>query len=103
MQRGKIAHFGLDRYLRWLVISEGIGLRKPDLRIFQYALSLAGVEPQEAIFVGDRLDMDVGGAKAGGMRAVWFNHWGGTLDGESPQPDAIIERFSELPEAVAGL
>jgi putative hydrolase of the HAD superfamily len=103
VQQGKLRHFGLERYVRWLVISEGIGLRKPDRRIFQHALSLAGVEPHQAVFVGDRLDIDVGGAKAAGMRAVWFNHWGGTLNRGSTQPDAVIERFEQLPEVLAGL
>ncbi len=37
------------------------------------------------------------------MRAVWFNHWGGALDNDSPQPDAVIQRFAELPEALERL
>jgi len=103
VQRGKVRHFRLERYLRWLVISEGVGLRKPDARIFQHALSLAGVDPQEGVFVGDRLDTDVGGAKAAGMRAVWFNHWSGILEDGSPRPDAVIQRFSDLPQVLADL
>jgi putative hydrolase of the HAD superfamily len=96
VQQGKIRFFRLEPYLECAVISEAIGIRKPDPRIFQHALSLAAVEPGEAVFVGDRLDVDIAGAKASGMRAVWFNHWGGSLDGASPGPDAVIERFSEL-------
>ncbi len=103
IQNGKVGYLGLDRYVRWLVVSEAVGLRKPDPRIFQHALSIAGVKPREAVFVGDRLDMDIGGAKAAGMRAVWFNHWGGRLDDGGPQPDAVIGRFGELPEVLAGL
>ena len=103
VQNGKVGYLGLDRYVRWLVVSEAVGLRKPDRRIFQHALSQAGVEPQEAVLVGDRLDMDIGGAKAAGMRAVWFNHWGGRLDDGGPQPDTVIGRFGELPEVLAGL
>ena len=85
------------------VVSDMVGCEKPDPRIFQQALALADVAPHEAVFVGDRLDIDVGGAKAAGMRAVWFNHWGGSLDDDSPQPDAVIERFSELPAMVERL
>ncbi len=84
VQQGKLEYFDLGRYIRWVVISESVGLPKPDPRIFSHALSLAGVEHNEAVFVGDRLDIDVGGAKAAGMRTVWFNHWGGNLDGDSP-------------------
>ena len=102
-QRRKIHHLGLDSRFRYFVVSAGAGYEKPDVRIFQHALSLAGVEPAEAVFVGDRLDVDIAGAKTAGMCAVWFNHWGGTLDGAPLGPDAVIGRFSELPEVIAGL
>jgi len=88
---------------RYLIVSASAGYEKPDVRIFQDALSLAGVEPAEAVFVGDRLDVDIAGAKTAGMRAVWFNHWGGSLDGASPGPDAVIESFSELPGVLKAL
>ncbi len=100
-QRGKLIHLGLDSCIQHFVASRSVGYEKPDPRIFSHALSLAGVEPSEAVFVGDRLDIDVGGAKAAGMRTVWFNHWDSNLAGDSPQPDAVIERFGELPDALA--
>lgn len=103
VQRGKIAHFGFDSYVRWVVVSEAVGLSKPDPRIFHHALALAEVPPHEAASVGDRLDMDVSGAKVVGMSAVWFNHWGGKLHEGAATPDATIERFSELPDVLANL
>jgi FMN hydrolase / 5-amino-6-(5-phospho-D-ribitylamino)uracil phosphatase len=99
-QRRKVRHLGLDSTFRYFVVSAGAGYEKPDPRIFAHALSLVGAEPAEAVFIGDRLDVDVGGAKAAGMHAVWFNHWGGKLDGALPAPDALIERFRELPETI---
>jgi len=95
-QRRKIEHRGLRSNFRYFIVSASAGYEKPDPRIFEYALSLAEVKPAEAVFVGDRLEVDIAGAKAAGMRAVWFNHWGGKLDGEKPGPDAVIETFSEL-------
>ena len=89
--------------LELVVISAECGFEKPESRIFAHALALAGVEAREAVFVGDRLDVDIGGAQAAGMRAVWFNHWGGSLDGAEPAPDAVIERFAELPDVLARL
>ena len=102
-QRRKIRHLGLESSFGFFVVSAGAGYEKPDPRIFEHALLLAEVEPAEAVFVGDRLDVDVGGAKAAGMRAIWFNHWGGKLDGASPAPDAVIERFVELPGVLNAL
>src|SRR2546425_9360420 len=88
-QRNKLRHLGLEPYIRHLVVSGAVGFEKPDRRIFDLALFRAGVEASEAVYVGDRLDVDVGGAQGAGMRAVWFNHWGGRLDGSSIRPDAI--------------
>ncbi len=102
-QRRKLRHLGLHLSFRYLIVSASAGYEKPDVRIFQDALSLAGVEPAEAVFVGDRLDVDIAGATTAGMRAVWFNHWGGSLDGASPGPDAVIESFSELPGVLKAL
>ena len=102
-QRRKVEHLGLQANFRYFIVSDSAGFEKPDPRIFEYACGLAGVVPREAVFVGDRLDVDIAGAKAAGMRAVWFNHWGGSLDGASPGPDAAIERFAELPGVLARL
>jgi len=101
---GKLQRFKwlqLNLGIELLVISAECGFEKPDRRIFEHACSLAGIEPREAVFVGDRLDIDVAGARAAGMRAVWFNHWGGSLDGASSAPDAVISRFEDLPAALA--
>jgi putative hydrolase of the HAD superfamily len=100
-QRRKVIHLGVDSSFRYFVVSASAGYEKPDVRIFGHALSLAGVEAGEAVFVGDRLDVDIAGAKAAGMRAVWFNHWGGMSDCATPGPDAVIDRFSELPEVIS--
>jgi len=101
---GKLQRFKwlqLNLGIDLLVISAECGFEKPDRRIFEYACSLAGIEPREAVFVGDRLDVDVAGAKAAGMQAVWFNHWGGSLDEAPTAPDAVISRFEDLPAALA--
>jgi putative hydrolase of the HAD superfamily len=66
-----------DRRVKWLrlnlgielvVISAECGFEKPDPRIFAHACSLAGVAACEAAFVGDRLDIDIAGAKGAGLR-----------------------------------
>ena len=101
LQRAKWLRMNLA--IKLVVISAECGFEKPDRRIFAHACSLAGTDASDAVFVGDRLDVDIAGAKAAGMRAVWFNHWGGTLDGVSVRPDAVITRFDQLPGAIARL
>jgi HAD superfamily hydrolase (TIGR01549 family) len=102
-QLTKLTHLGLDAHFPHVVISGAFGCEKPDPRIFRHALTLAGVEPHEAAFVGDRLDVDIAGAKAVGMRAVWFNHWGGEVADGDVRPDATIRHLAELPGAIESL
>jgi HAD superfamily hydrolase (TIGR01509 family) len=68
--------FGLAPLLDVLVFSSEVGFRKPRPEIFLHALGELGVEPDAAMFVGDRLDTDVQGAAQVGMttvQALWFN------------------------------
>jgi putative hydrolase of the HAD superfamily len=52
------------------VFSASCGLSKPDPRIYELALEQLGVEPHEAIFVGDGANDELAGAERVGMRAV---------------------------------
>jgi putative hydrolase of the HAD superfamily len=66
---------GLGERLDFAVFSSEVGLRKPHPAIFERALEALGVEPENALFVGDRLFEDVRGAAELGMttvQALWF-------------------------------
>jgi putative hydrolase of the HAD superfamily len=49
-----------------------LGIEKPDPRIFAWALDRLGVPAGRAVHVGDSYAADVAGARAAGMRAIWF-------------------------------
>ncbi|MCL2371901.1 MAG: HAD family hydrolase [Defluviitaleaceae bacterium] len=73
MQRAKIEKTGLDKIFDVILISDDVGAKKPDLRIFEMAIQKLGIQPKEALFVGDNLANDVGGSQKAGMNGVWFN------------------------------
>jgi HAD superfamily hydrolase (TIGR01509 family) len=73
--RADVERYGLASYLDVQVWSEEVGARKPDPAIFLHALSALGVEPEDAMYVGDRVETDVLGAAQVGMttvQALWF-------------------------------
>jgi HAD superfamily hydrolase (TIGR01549 family) len=63
---------GLQSYFEVLAVSEELGIEKPDPRIFEWALAEAGVRPDEAMMVGDRIDNDIKPAKALGIQTMWI-------------------------------
>lgn len=62
----------LLRRLDVVVISEEVGVRKPRPEIFEAAVERLGIDPEETLHVGDRLDADVEGAAAAGLVPVWI-------------------------------
>jgi HAD superfamily hydrolase (TIGR01662 family) len=67
----ELRDLGLARLFEVTVVSCDIGYMKPHPGIFQVALERMGIDPEEAVMVGDNLRADVEGAKTLGMRAVW--------------------------------
>ena len=100
VQTRKIAALGIARYLSHVVISEAVGLRKPDPRIFHLALAALGVVAGRTWFVGDHPHFDVSGAEACGMTAVWLRGYHAWPRGQPP-PTARITRISDLLELLA--
>lgn len=89
-QRTKLRACGLAAHVDVLVVSEEAGMPKPDPRIFEIALQRAGVTAAEAVMVGDSWANDIEGARAAGIRAIWFNR-----EGAAP-PDPGVELLTSL-------
>ncbi len=87
---------GLDQLAPFIIVSESVGYKKPDPRIFRDALELTGLtSPEQVLFVGDNSHADVEGAKRFGMKAAWVRRGRRFPDGLQP-PDYIIDHVAEL-------
>jgi putative hydrolase of the HAD superfamily len=102
--RGILAELELDAYLDFVLPSGAVGVAKPNPAFFRLALDEAGVQPEEALMVGDSYRADVRGAWAAGMDAAWLNRQDGiniTPTGEPAPTDVrVIHGLDELPEIV---
>ncbi len=96
--RRDLAEAGFD--VRWdvVAVSSEVGVMKPHPRIFSWALCRAGVEPGEALMVGDSYHDDVLGAKRVGMRAAWAPL--GAPCGGGADADWILTSLDELIDIV---
>lgn len=101
IQRAKLTRLGIERLFPFVIVSEELGVAKPDPAIFHHALSLAGVRPEEALYVGDHPINDVVGAQRAGLWSVWCNRAGREWDGES-RPHAVVSSLWELYRLIEG-
>jgi FMN phosphatase YigB (HAD superfamily) len=91
---------GVADLFQAVVVSDEVGWRKPHPEIFARALSHLGVEPTEALFVGDRADIDVVGAQRMGMPSVWINREAQPLPAGIAPPDYEVRDLAELSRIV---
>ncbi len=61
---------GLRGELDLVVLPATLGAAKPDPRIFAHALATLGVQPDEAVYVGDDAAHDLAGARGAGLAAI---------------------------------
>jgi YjjG family noncanonical pyrimidine nucleotidase len=72
-QEVKVDYARIGHYFTHIINSEQAGCNKPDPRIFEYSLDLAGATKSESIMIGDHLEADILGAKNAGLDQVYFN------------------------------
>ncbi len=93
-------HGILERF-KTTVFSDECLIRKPDPAIFDIAFKRLGVERKETVHVGDDPVLDIEGARAAGVRVIRLDASGSWTPRYAP--DAVIERFQELPDVLADL
>lgn len=89
----KLAHLEMTDLIDVLVISEEVGVAKPDPAIFRIALARCDTPADSAIMLGDSWASDVLGARAAAIRAVWLNR----SRRPCPDPEQCLELISLWP------
>lgn len=74
-QWDKLRYLGIADHFDAMLISEEIGMTKPDRAIFHAALFRLDCAQGDAVMVGDNWEADVMGARAAGISAIWFNRF----------------------------
>lgn len=71
VQHKKLAVTGLDSMVDIMVLSDEIGINKPDRRLFDHALRRASqTDPASQLMIGDNANTDIAGAMAAGWQAI---------------------------------
>lgn len=99
LQHSKVERSGLAPYVDQVILSDEVGINKPDARIFHHALSvMGGVPAEEAVMIGDSYHSDIIGASNAGIPSIWYNPQGWWADESASitPPLATITDLREL-------
>jgi putative hydrolase of the HAD superfamily len=91
----KMNESGITDYFTHIITSEAAGFKKPDVRIFEYALKTANADIEKSLMIGDNLDADIIGAREAGIHQLYFNPKG---DVHSEEITFEIKSLGELLE-----
>lgn len=94
IQAVKLASSEIAHYFTHVVTNGSAGgYKKPDRRIFEYALQVAGATVPTSLMIGDNYEADILGAQSAGLDTVFYNPKGEVFE---VQPTHEIRHWNEL-------
>ena len=85
VQNKKIVNSQIKKYFHSIIDSETVGVKKPNIKIFDYALKISGARSKNSLMIGDNLEADILGALNAGFHAIHFNN-----NNETPHEHCLI-------------
>jgi len=98
--RAILEKLGIAEYMDLVIFADEAGVMKPERSLFLKVLKDLGVEPLEAIHVGDGIIEDLGGALSSGMKAAIIRPEAPRVQVIKSLGIAIIPDIGGLPEAI---
>jgi putative hydrolase of the HAD superfamily len=70
IQSKKMINSKIHHYFDQIITSESVGLKKPNSRVFEFALEVANAKKENSVMIGDSLEADILGALSAGLNAI---------------------------------
>ncbi len=100
IQYNRLRKVDLEKYFKYLFISEEVGYNKPDIRYFDYIFQKAQIKnPEKVLIVGDSLTADIQGGNLAGIKTCWYNPKN-LSNTDNIKIDYTIKNLLELKEIV---
>lgn len=96
LQSRKMHAAGIDKYFDELILSENIGVNKPNRELYDYALHKTGSILEESLMIGDMFETDITGAANIGMEQIYYNPKG--KQGHPFVPTYEVKHLLEIKE-----
>lgn len=99
-QNAKVDRLGLRELVDAVIVSETVGVSKPDPQIFLRAATAVGTEIGGAWMIGDSAVNDIAGAQQLKLRTIWIAR-GRTWGGQLPPPDLITDHLQDVADTLS--
>ena len=73
MQINRLKKSNLDKYFKYIFVSDKMGYEKPDKRFFEKIMNITKYSNKNLIMIGDSIKSDIIGAKNSGIKSIYFN------------------------------
>jgi putative hydrolase of the HAD superfamily len=73
LQRNKMHAAGIDGYFKQIILSDDIGVQKPNWQLFVHALQVTQSESCNSLMIGDNFEVDIEGARNVGLAQIFYN------------------------------
>lgn len=97
--RAALARVGLNEFIDRVYCSRTVGHKKPSLEFFEHIERDLGRSAADVVMVGDNYGVDIVGANAAGIRAVWLCR--ASCSVPAGVMHRVIADLSELPDLLA--
>lgn len=90
VQQGKLEKSKINHYFETVTNSEMVGVKKPDPKIFNFALNLANTTAEKSIMIGDNYEADILGALNIGIESVFLDVNNTDVEGDFKKINNLI-------------
>ncbi|PTI30575.1 HAD family hydrolase [Mammaliicoccus vitulinus] len=94
-QSQKLINSNLKKHFEVIIISEEVGVSKPNAEIFKKALNKLELSSEKCLYVGDHLINDIQGSQNAGLKSCWYNP-NNIINKTKIKPDFVITNLEEL-------
>lgn len=95
VQHAKLVNSGIKKYFDHIITSESVGFKKPNPKVFEFALNLANAKKKESVMIGDSWEADIMGGKKYGMHTIYCN-FGNEIVGDSIESVTDLSQIMKI-------
>lgn len=95
LQKPRIINSKIADFFSDIIVSEEVGISKPNPKIFNVLLQKINLKPNDVIMIGDSLEKDIKGAQNANIKSIWYNQKGKS-NNTNIIPDYEIGNLLEL-------